>query len=56
MVVSPSIVNIVKDVGLRSMRVKCKEENSSLCQNCSEVSLAIGLLTSPGFIKLKNTK
>ena len=33
-------MNIVKDVGLRSMKVKYKEENSSLCQNCSNVSLA----------------
>ena len=30
MVVSPSIVNITKDVGLRSMNVKYKEENSQL--------------------------
>ena len=35
-VVSPSIVIIIEDVGLRSMRIKYKEENSSLCRNCSE--------------------
>ena len=28
-------------IGLQSMRVKYKEENSSLCQNCSDVSLAM---------------
>ena len=42
---------IIKDVGLRSMRVKYEEENSSLCQNCSDASLAMGLPTSSGFIK-----
>ena len=52
-VVSPSIVIMIKEVGLRSMRVKYKEENSSLCQNCSDVSLAMGLPISSGFIKLK---
>ena len=55
MVMSPFIVNIIKDVGLRSMGVKYKEKYSSLCQNCSDVSLAIGLPTSLGFIELENT-
>ena len=50
---SSSIVSIIKDVGLRSMRVKYKEENSTLCQNCSDVSLAMSLPTSSGFIELK---
>ena len=49
-------LNIIKEVGLRSMRVKYKEKNSSLCQNGSDVSLAMGLPTSSGFIKLKRTK
>ena len=51
--VSPSIAIIIKDVGLRSKRVKYKEENSSLCRNCSDVSLAMGLPTSSGFITFK---
>ena len=38
------------------MRVKYKEGNSSLCRNCSDVSLAMGLPTSSGFIKLKKKK
>ena len=37
------------------MRVKSKEENSSYCQNFCDVSLAMGLPTSSGFIKLKET-
>ena len=44
----------IKRVGLRSMRVKYKE-NSLLCQNCNDVSLAMGLTTSSGFIKFKKT-
>ena len=44
-----------KKVGLRSMRVKYKEKNFSLCQNCSDISLAMGLPTSSGFIKFKKT-
>ena len=48
--------NIIKDVGLRSMRVKYKEESFSLCQNCSDVSLAMGLSTSSGFIELKKNQ
>ena len=48
--------NIIKDAGLRSMRVKYKEENSLYCQNCCDVSLAMGLPTSSGFIKLKKKK
>ena len=56
-VVSSTIVTIIKDVGLRSMRVKYKDENSLLCRNCSDVFLAMGLPTSSGFIRLKkNTK
>ena len=34
------------------MRVKYKKENSSLCQNCSNVPLALCLLISSGFMKL----
>ena len=51
-------INIIKEAGLRSMRVKYKEENSLYCQNFCDVSLAMGLPTSSGFIKLKkkNTK
>ena len=49
-------INIIKDVGLRSMRVKCKEKNSLQCQNCSKVSLAMSLPTSSAFIKLKKDK
>ena len=48
---------IIKEVGLRSIRVKYKEENPSLCHKCSDVSLAMALPTSSGFIKFeKNTK
>ena len=54
-VMSPSIVIVIKEVGLRSMRVKYKEENFSLCRNCSDVSSAMGLPTSSDFIKLKKT-
>ena len=43
---------IIKEVDLLSMGVKIKEENFSLCRNCSDVSLAMGLLTSSGFIKI----
>ena len=44
-------INIIKDAGLRSIRVKYKEENSLWCQNCCDVSLAMDLPTSSGFIK-----
>ena len=44
---------IIKEVSLRLMRVKYKEESSSLCRNCSDISLAMGLPTSLGFIELK---
>ena len=37
------------------MRVKYKEGNSSLCQNYSDVLLAMSLPTSSGFIELKKT-
>ena len=35
---------IIKEIGLRSMKVKSKEENSLFCQNYSEVSLAVGFV------------
>ena len=37
------MVIIIKEIGLQSMSVEYKEENSSLCRNCSDISLAMGL-------------
>ena len=43
----------MKKSAITSGTTQYKEENSSLCQNCSDVSLAMGLPTSSGFIKLE---